>query len=459
MQVYGLAGPWRDERVPFSPLVYVRTDDRLEGTNGWRRRLNRTTGTEPEKRVGAQAVIPLTARASQSAVVRASTRTAAREARKAVWERIAFFSVLALLITLANSSLVSRGVGELWSETAAQRYSKFVQAGTPGFVAALLIGIYIDIIRGRANQRESQATVDYLDALVHEVLGDQAQRHDELVATVRREPLNRADPRELIETGIRRALKTDEGIHNLVSLTVGRTVNGVTLPPIHACDVEHSLSDASETPGFFAVHRVVTCQTRLPRYILALCCSDEIAQAFTYDCPEVFDTWNVESQDALVRNRQSHLDHTVISYQRPNKQGDFSVRCEARLKEVTELAEINNLLGLELKTRDDLVVFCVELPGDRAQDRVTIDMEVLLPQTVNYVFWSADCPTFLEQVRFNVTDFKGAAGGKSRTFTLIPFLGCTDDMVTSSADSSTLSVTPHNWVAKGHGALLTWNES
>ncbi|HEV2068615.1 MAG TPA: hypothetical protein VGR26_02335 [Acidimicrobiales bacterium] len=363
--------------------------------------------------------------------------------------RVAFFGTLAVLIVLIQTPVLQWLLTVVYTSEEAAARADEVRRNTPGFLIVLLVGFYLDVVRAGIDRDETNRQLSAIEESGNAVVANLRREIEGLSDVVTREPLERTSERDLVREGLARKVgQRSPSVENLVTTVLGR--EGTS--HIDGCVVNHTLRDVPGEQDFFEVLRCQTARIPLSRYVVALTASDVANEWIAYDCPYVFDTWHVASREALKRNIELHLENTEVSYLDTSR--DFTRRRTVKLAEVPR-SNWDDLLGSDYDDyADDLALLAVDIPP--TIDPIMIKTLTQLPRTVNYCFWQADCPTFLEHVTFDVRNLITEI--PDLQFTLVPFMGCTSDIVRGSRESN-FEVRPHNWIVRGQGAVLTWASS
>lgn len=362
------------------------------------------------------------------------------------WVRLVFLVIAVSLIVYVQSELFPltlRGVlGPEGASTTAERFRQ----NSPAVIVALIIAFYLDVVRKKIDRQEEAGSRTRQERLHSDTLAAIDSKMDHLHSQIRAGAVESISAVELIEMGLGKAFPAESRrLDNLAKGIIGPPGAG----PITDCTIRHKLVIIQEFPDCVVIERWQTARWPMDRYIIALTSTYEANEWLAFACPSINDNWIVGAHGLLDVNAQLQERYSYVEVVPSSDDHGRSVRCKLeRLDESESIA----ILGSEAERyADQLIVFSANIP--KTADPITVYTQCCRPLGTSYLFWAADCPTYVEEISFDIHDLQKLLHGYH--FEVVPFMGYAGDMEVIESEN-VLASKPRNWLLKGQGLILVW---
>lgn len=365
---------------------------------------------------------------------------------KPVRARLLFFLGSVAVIIYVQSSLLPLTLTGLIGNDGADRVTENIRENTPVAIFALIVAFYIDIIRRRIDKRDEDeqraAAFRAYQASIVEV-----ESHvQKLAQSSRAEIFANTEPSELVRLALSREFPAEARRLDALARAM---LGGEGAHPILDCTIRHKLSVDPNYPDNVIIERWQSAYWSIDRYIIALTSSFEPNEWLAFACPDVHDNWIVGNKELLEVNTDLQQKYAYIEVIPSADRHSRPIRCRMIL---LDKADWPTYLGEESsRYEDELRVLTTNIP--QTKDPITVYTRCCRSLVDNYLFWAADCPTYIDEISFDVQDMQRAH--PSWKFDLVPFMGYAGDMQSVESEGL-ISSKPRNWLTKGQGAILVW---
>jgi hypothetical protein len=355
--------------------------------------------------------------------------------------RVTYFGLIVLVIVLIKTTAMQYLITVLIGPGAGRDVQQALDSSVSGLFLALLVGIYLEVVRERSHEHR-----------LVEISNDLTEQVERLQSRAREDFLTSSQPDRLVHAALARVYDdADKDLDGLVDAILGshRSI-------YRAVEVDYELEDPPSGDPALAQ---LTIRSRMTlrgvnELLIAFVVDESLIAPIYGTCQFLHDFWWVRTTPSLqsaVRGMERGDVMRII--QSP---ADGGVR-PLRFTQVprTDYHVYGTAIASSLleASTDKFALMKATLPNEGQTTILTV-VRSDVSLSVGRCYWMTDRPTQLNRLNF---DWSRLRAGRDMSFSLVPFFTVRDIPATPVPGVQRIGLDINQWVLGGEGAVLFWS--